>query len=492
MVVGSTAESGKSFFCTALCRLLSRHRRQIAPFKSQTWKANGTYTTAAGNEIGYAQAVQAWAAGIKPVDEINPIVVDYDPHSGYEIFFNGQSAGRISHLDECSRYFEIGWQMVCESLDFLNTEFDWIVAEGDRSTAEIHQHTKDLTNMRVASYLNCPTILMVDAQRGGALAQAVGTLELLEPSERSLIKGIVINKTLPPRDTHLAAAKWLTEHTQIPVLGVLPWMPSVHHSQAPLSILEKPAHNPHTQLMIAVIRLPRISNISDFDALEAEPSVCLQYLRPQDSLGYPDAVIIPGSKTTIADLLILQKTQMASELQNYIAAGGTVLGIDSGMQILGNTITDPEGAEGIEGKYEALKLLPIRTTIARAKTSRSRQVTSTYPQAGIPVSGYEINQCNTKIVTGQKLHFLFDDEKLGFADGDGAVWGTTLHGIFNNGAWRRTWLNTLRSRRGLQALPTGIPNYREQRETSLDLLADCVSQYINLDPIVSLFGSQSI
>ncbi|WP_071515831.1 cobyric acid synthase CobQ [Geitlerinema sp. PCC 9228] len=492
MVVSSTAASGKSFFCTALCRLLARQGQQIAPFKSQTRHANGTYMTATGSEIGYAQAVQAWAAGLKPIAEMNPILLNYDSNGSCEIFFNGQSAGRVCQPEKEHRYFEVGWQVVCESLDFLSSEFEWIVAEGDRSTAEIHQRHRDLTNMRVASYLNCPTILVVDAQRGGTLAQAIGTLELLEPSERSLIKGIIINKAFPPYDAHQEAAQWLTQHTQIPVLGVLPWMQSLHQSQDPLTILEKPAEKPNAQITIAVIRLPRIANISDFDALEAEPSVGVKYLHPQDTLGYPDAVILPGSKTTIADLLVLQKTDMAAQLQNYIAAGGTILGIDGGMQMLGNSVADPEGSEGIEGRYEALKLLPIRTTIGRTKTSRSRQVASSYPQAGIPVSGYEIHQYTTKIATGQKLHFLFDDEKLGLANSDGAVWGTTLHGIFDNGAWRRTWLNTLRSRRGLQALPTGIPNYREQREAILDLLADCVRQHTNLDPILSLFKPGSL
>lgn len=489
-MVGSTAESGKSFFCMALCRILARQGYRIAPFKSQNWMADGTYMTTNGGEIGYAQAVQAWAAGFKPLMEMNPILVKSEPNSNYEILFNGQSAGRVANIHEFDRYFEIGWQVVCESLDFLGSEFDGVVAEGDGSTAEIHQRHRDVSNMRVASYLNCPAILIVDAQRGGTLAQAVGTLELLEPSERSLIKGMVLNKSLPPHQHHLEAAKWLQEHTQIPVLGVLPWIPSIHENQDPLTILEKPANKPHAQLTIAVIYLPRISNISDLDSLEAEPSVRVRYVRPQDDLGYPDAVIIPCSKTTIADLFVLQNTEMAEQLQNYVAAGGTILGIDGGFQILGTSITDPTGIEGIEGRYEALKLLPIRTTIGKTKISRSRQVTSAYPQSGIPVSGYEIHQCSTKISTGQKLHFLFDDEKLGLVDSDGAVWGTTLHGLFDNGAWRRTWLNSLRGRRGLQALPTGIPNYREQREASLDLVADCVLKHTNIDPILSLFKTK--
>jgi adenosylcobyric acid synthase len=239
-----------------------------------------------------------------------------------------------------------------------------------------------------------------------------------------------------------------------------------------------------------VIRLPRISNFTDFDPLEAEPSVTVKYLTPNQSLGYPDAVIIPGTKTTIADLLILQKTGMAAEIQKYAAAGGTVLGICGGFQILGHSLTDSDGIEGQAGQYQGLELLPIRTWIGGNKVARQRLVTSNYPYVGLPVAGYEIHQGRSRLLettpdaknSGYKP--LFDDPGLGIVQVNQSIWGTYLHGLFDNGPWRRSWLNYLRNQRGLTSLPTGISNYREQREAILNSLADAVESHLDLSKVL--------
>ncbi|MEB3336276.1 MAG: cobyric acid synthase CobQ, partial [Leptolyngbyaceae bacterium] len=243
---------------------------------------------------------------------------------------------------------------------------------------------------------------------------------------------------------------------------------------------------------ISVIRLPRISNFTDFDPLETEATVNLKYVSPKEPLGYPDAVIIPGSKTTISDLIVLQKTGMAEEIQNYVAAGGTLLGICGGFQMMGKFMADPEGLEGQEGRFKGLDLLPLKTIITGQKVARQRSVSSNFPQAGLPVSGYEIHQGRTSLIdpdksNAEELPFspLFDDPNLGVVDPSLSIWGTYLHGIFDNGPWRRAWLNRLRQQRGLKALPTGISNYREQREAMLDTLADTVETHLNLAPILS-------
>jgi adenosylcobyric acid synthase len=199
-------------------------------------------------------------------------------------------------------------------------------------------------------------------------------------------------------------------------------------------------------------------------------------------------VIIPGSKTTIADLIVLHKTGMAEEIQNYVAAGGTVMGICGGYQMLGKILADPEGIEGQEGRYKGLGLLPLKTVIAGQKVARQRLVTSNFTQEGLPVSGYEIHQGRTRLIEGENIQQLFDDPNLGVVDDTQSVWGAYLHGIFDNGPWRRAWLNRLRQQRGLKALPTGVPNYREQRELMLNALADAVEPHLNLTTVLPPSG----
>ncbi len=484
MVVGTTSHAGKSLVTTALCRILSRRGWRITPFKGQNMALNA-YVTTTGGEIGYAQAVQAWAAGVNPSVEMNPILLKPQGDMTSQVILKGKAVGRVGAAEYYEKYFDLGWQTIEECLQSLSGEFDLIVCEGAGSPAEINLKHRDLTNMRVAKYLNARTLLVVDIDRGGAFAHVVGTLELLEPAERALIRGVVINKFRGQRSLLDSGIKWLEERTGIPVIGVIPWIDHVLPAEDSLSLLERDHRHTQRDITIAVIRLPRISNFTDFDPLEAEASVTLKYISPKQSLGYPDAVILPGTKTTIADLLMLQKSGMAEAIQNYVAAGGTVMGICGGFQMLGRFLADPEGLEGHEGRFSGLELLPINTVITTQKISRQRQVTSNYPQVGLPVSGYEIHQGRSQILDPQGVRSLFDDPSLGMVDAYQSVWGTYLHGIFDNGPWRRAWLNKLRQQRGLAALPTGIPNYREQREAMLDAVADIVGQHLDLKPLLS-------
>lgn len=496
MVVGTTSHAGKSFLTAALCRILSRRGWRVAPFKAQNMALNA-YVTPTGGEIGHAQAVQAWAAGITPWVEMNPILLKPQGDMTSQVILKGKAVGKVSATDYYEQYFDIGWQAVEESLQRLGEEFDLLVCEGAGSPAEINLKHRDLANMRVAKYLNASTILVVDIDRGGAFAHVVGTLELLEPNERALIKGIVINKFRGQRSLLDSGIAWLEKRTGIPVIGVIPWIDNIFPAEDSLSLLDRRPNKPHSELNIAVIRLPRISNFTDFEPLEAEPTVRVKYINPEDDLGHPDAVIIPGSKTTISDLLVLQKTGMAQALQNYAASGGTILGICGGFQMLGKFLADPEGIEGETGRYKGLDLLPIKTTITVQKIARQRFVTSNYPQSGLPVAGYEIHQGRTRVLEleesttisrhSQKTpayKALFDDPSLGIVDAGESVVGTYLHGIFDNGPWRRAWLNLLRNQRGLSSLPTGVSNYREQRESLLDSLADSVQTYLDLNPVL--------
>lgn len=484
MVVGTTSHAGKSLLATAICRILSRKGWRVAPFKGQNMALNA-YVTGNGGEIGHAQAVQAWAAGILPTVEMNPILLKPQGDMTSLVILKGKAVGKISAADYYEQFFEPGWLAIEESINRLREDYDMLVCEGAGSPAEINLKHRDLTNMRVAKHLNAPTMLVVDIDRGGAFAHVVGTLELLDPEERALIKGIVINKFRGQRSLLQSGIEWLEERTGIPVVGVVPWLDQAFPAEDSLSLIEPRSTNSNSDINIAVIRLPRISNFTDFDPLEAEPTVSVKYISPKPPLGHPDAVIIPGSKTTIPDLIVLHRTGMAEEIQNYVAAGGTVLGICGGYQMLGKILADPEGIEGQEGRYKGLGLFPIKTVIAGQRVARQRTVTSSFPQEGLPVTGYEIHQGRSRLMedaTGTS--FLFDDPNLGLVDIGQSVWGTYLHGIFDNGPWRRAWLNRLRQQRGLKSLPTGVSNYREQRETMLDTLADLVEPHLNLAPFL--------
>ena len=486
MVVGTTSHAGKSLITTALCRILTRRGWRVAPFKGQNMALN-SYVTATGGEIGYAQAVQAWAAGTSPWTEMNPILLKPQGDSTSQVILKGKVAGRCGATEYYEQFFDAGWHAITESLQHLSEEFDMVVCEGAGSPAEINLKHRDLTNMRVARYLNAPTILVADIDRGGVFAHIVGTLELLDLAERDLIKGFVINKFRGQMSLLQPGIDWLQERTGIPVLGVVPWMQEVFPAEDSLSLFDQRRSPDKGDIHIAVICLPRISNFTDFDPLEAEPTVTVSYINPKGTLGHPDAVIIPGSKTTIADLLVLHKTGMADQIKDYVAAGGTVLGICGGYQMMGAMVADPEGVEGQEGRFPGLKLLPLKTVITGQKVARQRQVTSNFPQDGLPISGYEIHQGRTRLLedaADSTFSPLFEDVNLGGVDETQAIWGTYLHGLFDNGAWRRAWLNRLRQQRGLRSLPTGIANYRDQREQMLDRLADLIEPHLNLKPIV--------
>jgi adenosylcobyric acid synthase len=315
----------------------------------------------------------------------------------------------------------------------------------------------------------------------------------LEPEERALIKGIVINKFRGQRSLLDSGITWLEAETGIPVLGVVPYHPNLFSAEDSLSLMERRGRPGIEAIRIAVLRLPRIANFTDFEPLEAESDVWVDYVELHQSLGHPDAVIIPGTKTTIADLQALQNSGMAAQLMAYAQAGGTVLGICGGYQMLGQKINDPQGVEGETGCWEGLNLFPITTTISRTKITRQQQTTALIPQLGLPMTGYEIHQgISHRLDVEQTNDYepffpIFEQEDLGLVNHAQSLWGCYLHGLFDNGAWRRSWLNKLRKSRGLAPLPTGIGNYREQREEMLESLADFVAEYVDLTPILQVW-----
>ncbi|MBD2652354.1 cobyric acid synthase CobQ [Synechocystis sp. FACHB-383] len=491
MVVGTTSHAGKSFLTTGLCRLLHRRGYRVTPFKGQNMALNA-FVTVDGGEMGHAQAVQAWAAGTVPRVAMNPILLKPQGDMTSQVIMLGKAVGTTRAQEYYQNYFDRGWQAIAASLEILAQDFDVVVCEGAGSPAEINLKHRDLTNMRVASHLQAATILIADIDRGGVFAHVVGTLQLLEPEERKLIKGIVINKFRGQRSLLDSGITWLEEYTGIPVLGVIPYGQNLFSAEDSLDLLERSGRPSPEDIRIVVLRLPRIANFTDFEPLEAESGVYVDYLPLEKQLGKPDAVIIPGSKTTIADLQALQNSGMGQQIMAYVQAGGTVMGICGGYQMLGQTIADPENIEGSLTNCQGLGLFPLTTVITQEKITRQQETISYAPQPGLRVTGYEIHQgISRRSEHSQDFLPLFDQEELGMVNGQQNLWGCYLHGLFDNGTWRRCWLNNLRQRRGLGPLPTAIGNYQEQREAMLNSLADFVETHVNLNPILSSFPGEN-
>ena len=484
MVLGTTSHAGKTFVVTALCRLIHRRGYGVAPFKGQNMALNA-YVTETGGEMGHAQAVQAWAAGVIPQVTMNPILLKPQGNMTSQVILGGEKVGVTQAQEYYDNYFEVGWQKISQSLETLKQEFEVLVCEGAGSPVEVNLKHRDLTNMRVAQYLGAWTILVVDIDRGGSFAQIVGTLILLEPEERALIKGIVINKFRGQLSLLQSGLDWLEAYTGIPVLGVIPYSELLFPAEDSLSLLDRPGRQQPKELSISVLKLPHLANFTDFEPLEAETQVNLTYLDLDSVLGRPDGVILPGTKNTIKALLALHHTGMVQQLKNYVQQGGTILGICGGYQILGEQVLDPQGQEGEVTQAQGLELLPLITHLRFHKISRQRQVDSHYPWPSLKVRGYEIHQGVTHNRQPLKNDFLplFEDPNLGIVDAQEQIWGSYLHGLFDNGPWRRAWLNILRERRSLPPLSTQVPDYGQQREELLDKLADLVAGSLDLEPL---------
>jgi adenosylcobyric acid synthase len=478
MVVGTTSHAGKSLLTAAICRLLLRQGHRVCPFKGQNMALNA-YVTADGGEIGHAQAVQAWAAGLEPQVKMNPILLKPQGDMTSQVILMGQPVGQVGAAAYYEQYFDRGWQAITNCLDQLQQEYDYIVCEGAGSPAEINLKHRDLTNMRVASYLNARTVLVADIDRGGVFAHIVGTLELLTPAERQLIKGFVINKFRGQRSLLQSGLDWLEERTGIPVVGVLPYFEPQLPAEDSLDLFDRRVVKPDAELQIGVVRLPRMANFTDFDPLMAEPTVQLTYIdRPSPPKKF-DALIIPGSKTTLSDCRWLHSSGLSNMIGEHVTNGGVLMGICGGLQMLGETIDDPTGLEGRAGVTVGLDLLPVRTVISNHKVLRQRQVNSRYFLTSSLVCGYEIHQGLTTWIGSNSAPPIFDDVDLGWVVRD-QIWGTYLHGIFDHGEWRRSWLNQIRLLKGLPPLPTTVVDYAVQRDLALDAVADVVGEHLNL------------
>ena len=483
MVQGTMSGAGKSLLCAALCRIFAQDGYRTAPFKSQNMALN-SFVTRDGLEMGRAQVVQAQAAGVEPDVRMNPILLKPSSDIGSQVIVNGEVRGDMP----AKEYFRRKKALIPDILrayDDLASEFDIIVIEGAGSPAEINLKADDIVNMGLARLVAAPVLLAGDIDRGGVFAQLYGTVELLEPDERARICGLIINKFRGDVEILRPGLATLEEKTRLPVVGVVPYLKVDIEDEDSLSerLQQKNAVKP---LDVAIVRLPHISNFTDFMPLEQHPLLGVRYVQAARELGMPDLIILPGTKNTVNDLLWLRQCGLETAVQKLARRGTPVLGVCGGYQMLGGMLDDSAGTEsGRPQTLRGLELLPTRTVFTLEKRRAQVTATAAAPFAGAALTGYEIHTGRTT-VEGAPFCTLAD----GTPDGcvQGSVFGTYLHGLFDSGELTEKLAALLCRRKALApetAAPLTMQAYREQQ---FDLLADGVRRALDMSAIYAAMG----
>ncbi len=473
MVQGCTSDAGKSTLVSALCRWLHRNGVRVAPFKPQNMALNSA-VTADGGEIGRAQAVQAQACRLAPHTDFNPVLLKPNSDTGAQVIVHGRA---VANLDarQYHDYKRIARDAVLASHARLCAQYEAVVVEGAGSPAEINLRENDIANMGYAEAVDCPVILVADIDRGGVFAHLVGTLALLSDSERERVRGFVINRFRGDIALLQPGLDWLERETGRPVLGVLPYLHGLHleAEDALPAAREKRAD---ARLRIAVPALPRISNHTDFDALRAHPQVDVMFVGPGALPPPCDLIVLPGSKSTRADLAWLRAGGWSDAISRHLRYGGKVLGICGGLQMLGRAVHDPDGIEGDAGSSEGLGWLELETTLAPHKQLRNVFGRLAFDDA--PVRGYEIHCGISEGPAMATPASRLDDGRVdGARSADGQVMGTYLHGVFDHPdamAALLRWVGLDDAERvDVDAL----------REASIERLADAVEMHLDGDAL---------
>lgn len=470
MVQGCTSDAGKSTLVTALCRWAYRRGLRVAPFKPQNMALNSAVTVD-GGEIGRAQAVQAQACGLEPQIDFNPILLKPNSDVGAQVIVHGHPVANMDARDYHD-YKRRAFDAVMASHRRLVDRYDAVIVEGAGSPAEINLRDRDIANMGYAEAVDCPVILVADIDRGGVFAHLVGTLALLSPSERARVAGFVINRFRGDIALLQSGLDWLERETGKPVLGVLPYLHGLH-LEAEDALPRERAEASRAALRVAVPALPRISNHTDFDALRAHPDVDLHIVGPGEPPPACDLIILPGSKSTRADLAWLRAQGWDRAIERHLRYGGKVLGICGGLQMLGRAVHDPKGIEGAPGSSEGLGWLDMETTLEPHKQLHRAKGHLAFSDAS--VQGYEIH-CGVSRGTALENAFarLDDGRSDGAISMDGQVMGSYLHGLFDDPQALVAMLRWA----GLQAAAT--VDVRLLRESSIERLADVVEKHLNL------------
>ena len=509
MIQGTMSSAGKSVIAAGLCRIFHQDGYRTAPFKSQNMALN-SYITREGLEMGRAQVMQAQAAGTEPSVDMNPILLKPVNDTGSQVIVHGEVVGNMSARE----YFEYKKNLVPvirESYDRLAAENDIIVIEGAGSPAEINLNQNDIVNMGMAKMASAPVLLVGDIDRGGVFAQLTGTVMLLGEEERAMVKGLIINKFRGDKSILDPGIQMLEDKCSIPVVGTVPYLNLALDDEDSLTErfseekYEKADGNDSRTACvdIAVIRLPRISNFTDFNVLEALNGVRLRYVSSVDKLGHPDMIILPGTKNTMGDLKWLRQCGLEAAVKKASSEGTVIFGICGGYQMMGNTLSDPEGVEE-GGRMRGMGLIPTETVFTSRKT-RTRVKGSFaslpgvfHPLSAHPLEGYEIHMGITtrhgecRNLTG--LHAVSgrqsEDKYDGACTADGSVCGTYVHGIFDSDGTAEKVAEALAGRAGKKLSGTDFgsekKDYRSFEESQYDILAAALRRSLSMEKIYQI------
>ena len=472
MIQGTMSNAGKSLLCAGLCRILKQEGYRVAPFKSQNMALN-SFITKDGGEMGRAQVVQAEAAGIEPDVRMNPILLKPTTDVGSQVIVAGQVQGNMRAMEYYRRKRDY-IPAILEAYNSLASEYDIIVIEGAGSPAEINLKQEDIVNMGLAKLVDAPVLLVGDIDRGGVFAQLYGTVALLEKDERARIKGTIVNKFRGDRAILEPGIRILEELCGVPVAGVIPYTHVDIDDED--SLTERFARTTERKLLdIAVIRLPRISNFTDFAPFERYANVSLRYVERVTDLHSPDMILIPGTKSTIADLKWLRQSGLEAAVLKAASAGTLVFGICGGYQMLGRTVSDPDQVEAAgTTEIQGLGLLDMDTVFQGEKVQT--QVSGTFDGVTGLLSGL-----NGMEYTGYEIHMGRSQEKLLPLQGTGNVYGSYIHGIFDAPGVSDEILRAICAKKGLDFAALGTFDLREYKERQYDMLADAVRGGLDME-----------
>lgn len=493
-VFGTGSDVGKSIVCTALCRMVSNLGCSVAPFKAQNM-SNNSWVTAEGGEMGRAQVVQAEAARCIPHVDMNPVLLKPSSDVGSQVILHGRVRGNTGAQTYWKNTDEL-FQEALKSLDRLRASYDVVIMEGAGSCAEVNLRDRDFVNFRMAHAAEADVLLVADIDRGGVFAQVVGTLDIIPPDDRALVKGIVINRFRGDPELFYDGIDYLEHKTGLPVLGLVPYFYHIDIESEDGVILDEMKLTrtfDHGEVSIGVVKLPHISNFTDFDVFRRDTAVRFTYLyhpRPLDAF---DLIILPGTKNVRFDLDWLRARGWGMKLKRYVETGGSLAGICGGYQMLGTVIHDPDGLEGTPGTTPGLEFLDMETTLTPEKMLT--RVSGTWVKNGEPVTGYEIHMGRTaahqSLAPAVHIHSR-NSEPADVMDGasspDGKVWGSYIHGLFDEPGFRRSFLEKLFPERIVKPPAGRDESQGDFKNRQYDLLAEHFTAHLDGAIIWRLLG----
>ncbi len=490
-VLGTGSDVGKSVIAAALCRIFADRGLRVAPYKAQNM-SNNSGVTPEGLEMGRAQIVQAEAAGIVPHVDMNPILLKPTSDVGSQVVLLGEAIGNQTAMDYHQKKARLV-QTANEALDRLRSDYDLVVMEGAGSCAEVNLMAHDIVNLPMAEYADAPVILVGDIHRGGIFAQLIGTLDCLPRHFRDRVAGFIINRFRGDLRLFADGVQWIEERTGLPVFGVLPWYNHIRIDPEDSVVIERPRSvfvSTDGSPAVAVIRIPHISNFTDFDPLRGVTGLTVHFVETPQDLAAFSAVILPGSKNTRFDLAWLKTSGWKSRIADFNAGGGRITGICGGYQMMGTQVHDPDGLEGEPGATNGLNLLPVETVLQAPKTT----TLSRFSWNGIQGTGYEIHMGQTRSHGGKSLLVVHErngkvvNDTDGCALDNGRAIGTYMHGLFDTPAMIAHWLNAV----GISGIDVPVAGGLDAKMQQYALLADHFRSHVDVERISALVKIKSI